>query len=264
VKALIAYGTGRGTTGQVAEAIAQGMSEKGVDAVAMSLEYLALAPGRVASSDIIGIGSPVHFYREARYVSDFLATLPRLDGRSAFVFCTFGMNRIGETLHRLHRTLLERGLSVCGAESFRSGMSYFPLLKRGMGNSDDLPDSEVLEGARQFGMRMARLPELEPIQLDGVSTLTRVKASLLADLRVRKRVFPGIRINTSTCTGYGSCLSRCLVKGLDRQQGESIPYVTDSCVHCLECIAWCPQGAIETDSGLKEWMATLSYRLGIH
>jgi flavodoxin len=139
MKALITYGTGRGTTAQIAEAITAGMKEAGVDATAVSIEYAAMAPARVAATDILGIGSPVHFYREARYMTNFLSTLPRLEGKKAFIFCTCGMDRSGETLNRLHAGLVEHGASVVGAESFRSAMSYYPLRKRGLGNGDDLP-----------------------------------------------------------------------------------------------------------------------------
>ena len=264
MNALIAYGTGRGTTAQIAEAIAEGMKEAGANVLAISIEYLALAPARIADAEIFGIGSPVHFYREARYFTNFLSTLPSLDGKKAFVFCTCGMDRVGETLNRLHGALVERGAAVIGTESFRSAMSYLPLRKRGLGNSESLPDSSVLTAARRFGARMTRPGEHNPVEAPAVSTLTALKGRLLANMKFRRLLFPGIRINHSLCTGYGSCLSRCLVSGLDRRDGESIPYVADSCVHCLECIDWCPRAAIEPDSKIKEELAILNYRLGIH
>jgi len=267
MNALIAYGTGRGTTAQIAEAIAEGMKEAGVNTVAISVEYLALVLARATAADIFGIGSPVHFYREARYVTNFISTLPRLDGKKAFVFCTCGMDRVGETLNRLHGALVERGASVMGTESFRAAMSYLPLRKRELGNNDNLPDSSVLTAARQFGEKMARPGELSPMEVPAVSTLTTLtalKGRLLANMKFRRLLIPGIRINHSLCTGYGSCLSRCLGGGLDRKDGESVPYITDNCVYCLECIDWCPRAAIEPDSRIKENLAILNYRLGIH
>ena len=262
MKALIAYGTGRGTTTQVAEAIADGLKGVGVDVAVVRIQYVA--PARLAAADTVGIGCPVHFYREARYMTDFLVTLPRLDGKRAFVFCTCGMDRVGETLRRLHGALAERGAVVIGAESFRSAMSYFPLRRRGLGNGDFLPDDSVLAAARRFGELMGRPQSPGPITAPAVSQLTNLKARLLANRRFRKLYFPGIQLNLEKCTGYGSCLSRCLVNGLDRREGDTVPYVADSCMQCLECIAWCPRGAIEADSRFKEWRATLSYRLGLH
>lgn len=262
MNAVIAYGTGRGTTALVAERIAEGMKTAGANAVAVSIEYLT--PARIAAADVFGVGSPVHFYREARYVTNFISTLPRLDGKKAFVFCTCGMDRVGEALSRLHGALVERGAVVVGAERFRSAMSYFPLRKRGLGNGENFPDTSGLEAARQFGERMAQPGELAPIEPPAVSYVTALKARLLGDMKLRRLFFPGVRLNLSACTGYGQCMSRCLVNGLGRKDGETVPYVTDLCVQCLECTAWCPRGAIETNSRVKEWMATLSYRLGIH
>lgn len=262
--AIIAYGTGRGTTAQFAEAIAEGMNAAGASATAISIEYLALVPSRIAAADIFGIGSPVHFYREARYTTNFLSVLPRLDGKRAFAFCTSGMNRVGETLNRLHAALLDHGASVVGTAIFQSAMSYYPLRKRGLGNGDNLPDASALEAARQFGERMARAGELEPIKAAHVSTSTTLKARLLGNLRLRRLFFPGVRLDITKCTGYGQCMSRCLMSGLARNDGATVPYVTEACVRCLECIAWCPRGAIEPDSRIKEWLSTLSTRLGIH
>lgn len=262
MKAVIAYGTGRGTTAKIAAEIAESMKAAGVNTFAVSIEYLTAA--RVAGADIVGVGAPVHFYREARYLTNFLSTLPRLDGKRTFAFCTCGMDRPGETLTRLHRALAERGAVVVGAESFRSAMSYFLLRARRLGNPDTLPGDEELAAAREFGTRMARAPELGAIAPPPVSTLAALKARLLANMSFRRLIFPRPRLNTTLCTGYGSCLSRCLLNGLERKDGETVPYVTAACVHCLECVAWCPRGAIEPESRVKAWTATLSYRLGIH
>ncbi|WP_447980610.1 flavodoxin domain-containing protein [Candidatus Nitrospira bockiana] len=262
MKAVIAYGTGRGTTGKLAEAIAAGLASSGVSAVAISIEYLTAI--RLQQADLIGIGSPVHFYREARYVTNFLATLPRLDGKRAFAFCTSGMDRPGETLSRLYATLVERGAVVVGLERFRSAMSYAPLRRRGLGNSESLPDAAVYRQATEFGERMAQADRLPPVDVPKVSWLLATKARLLAHRRVRGLFFPGIRLNASLCTGYGQCMSRCLVNGLERRDGRTIPDVTEGCVRCLECVAWCPRAAIEPDSRVKDWLTTVSYRLGIH
>lgn len=262
MKALVAYGSGRGTTAKIAAAVVEGLTEAGADAAAVSVEYLTAA--RIASADVLGVGTPVHFYRETRYIRSFLEALPPLDGKRAFVFCTCGMDRPGETLPRVGKALSERGAAVVGARSFRSAMSYYPHRKRGLGNPDALPDAGVLDSARLYGAEMARCGGLPACVFPPVPWTTALKARLLASERFRRLVFPGVRLNRQACTGYGSCLSRCLVQGLDRLDDESIPYFTASCARCLECIAWCPRGAIEVDSGTKEWLSTLSYRLGIH
>lgn len=264
VKALIVYGSSRGTTAKIAEAIAEGMEAAGASASAISVELLRLVPDRVRTVDILGIGSPVYFLREPRYMTEFVSSLGMLESKKAFVFCTCGMDRVGETLRRLHTMLSEQGAAVIGAKHFRSAMSYFPHRKRGFGNPDHLPDDSELTAARNFGEQMTHAIDLDPVSLAPPSLATRLKAQLLGNKRFRSTLFPGVRLNAKECTGYGSCLTRCPFNGLARKDGEDIPFITDNCVQCLECIADCPRGAIVIDSRTKEWLSTLSYRWGIH
>lgn len=264
LNAVIAYGSTRGSTAKIGEAIAEGMTAAGASASAIRLDLLGMMPGRLQAAEVIGIGSPVYFLREATYVTDFISGLDALDGKKAFVYCCCGMDRVGETLQRLEAALSERGATVVGAERFRAAMSYLPYRKRGLGNPDHLPDDSVVQAARDFGERMAGARELGPVALPTVSRATRMKAQLLASRSLRRAVFPGIKLNRELCTGYGSCLSRCPFHGLEREDDEEIPDVTDSCVQCLLCIDSCPRAAIEVDSRVKEWISTLSYRLGLH
>jgi len=263
-EALIVYGTNRGTTGKIADTISEGLKEKGWAATSISLDLLSLMPQKVEKSDLIGIGSPVYFLREALYLTRFLDGLPSLEGKRGFVFCTTGMDRVGETLHRLRWNLHRKGVTVVGARSFRSAMSYMPYRKRGFGNGDEFPGEKEFTAARSFGERMADAPHLDPVRLEPVSYPTQLKARLLADERLRNALFPRVTIRTKDCTGYGSCLSRCPFQGLDRKDGEQIPFYTGACVQCLDCIPWCPRGAIVPDSRVKDWASTLSYRLHLH
>lgn len=264
LNAFIIYGSTRGTTATIGEAIAAGMKTAGVSATAMHLDLYKMMPNRLPSVDILGIGSPVYFLREARYITEFIAGLPSLEGKKAFLYCTTGMNRIGDTLQRLHRLLSERGAVVVGAEKFASAMSYLPYRKRKLGNLEHLPDETVLTAAHSFGARMAQAPELAPIALPPVALATRLKSKLLTSRTFRRALFPGIEIIREACTGYGSCISRCPFQGLDRLDGESIPFVTDACIQCLQCLDFCPRAAIKVDTPFKEWLSAFSYRLGIH
>ena len=261
--AVIVYGSSRGSTEKVGEAIAEGMEAAGASAAALGFDLLSMAPGRIDKADVIGIGSPTYFLREPEYITSYVSQLPSLAGKSVFVFSTCGMDRVGETLHRLQRLAEERGGTVVGAEWFRSAMSYYPHRKRGLGNPEHLPDEGVLDAARAFGKRMVD-PDLTPITLEPPSGSTRFKAGLLANRRFRRAVFPRVRLVRTACTGYGSCISRCPFQALEREDEEAIPDLTDRCIQCLECIDSCPRAAIVADSALREWISTLSYRLGLH
>ena len=130
------------------------------------------------------------------------------------------MDRIGETLARLRDLLVGRGAEVVGAAYFQSSMSYLPYRRRGFGNALELPDRAQFDIARAFGSAMARALELEGIAVKRASRATHWKARLLASHRFRSLVFPSVYLDTSKCTGYGSCITRCAFVGLDRGEDE--------------------------------------------
>ncbi len=264
LNALITYGGVQGTTAAIGEAIAEGMKASGAEVTDIGLDLLAMMPNRVESAEVLGIGSPVYFLREAAYVGDFISGLPALDGKKAFVFCSSGMNRVGETLSRMQALLTERGAVVVGAAHFATAMSYHPYRKRGFGNPEHMPDESVIAAARDFGTRMAQARDMPAMPPAEVPRAARLKARLLANRSLRKFLLPGVRLNRKTCTGYGSCISRCPFGGLEREDDEAIPELTECCIQCLQCLKFCPRAAIEVDSGFKEWCSALGYRLGIH
>jgi len=264
-RVLVVYGSSRGTTQQIAEAIVEGLVKQGAEASAIRFDRLALAPGRAARADVIGIGSPTYFLRPPGYMVDFLSELPALAGKPAFVFCTAGMDRPGETLERLHAGLEARGAKLVGSRWFRSSMSYWPHVKRRLGNPPGLPDEAELARARAWGEHLAQAPQLPEVRPLPASRLTRWKARLIGNAKVRRALFPGVELHVPPCTGYGQCLSRCPFEALVRIDDAEIPVFDPSrCVQCLECVSSCPRDAITTDSRVKEWISTLSYRLGLH
>ena len=264
-RALIVYGSSSGTTQKVAEAIVEGLANEGAEASAIRFDRLALAPNRVAKADLIGVGSPTYFLRPPDYMIDFLNKLPSLAGKRSFVFCTAGMDRPGETLERLHAGLTARGAKGIDARWFRASMSYWPHRKRGLGNPAGLPDEEQLDRARAWGQQLANAQQLPDRVPDPVSRATRWKARLIGNAKLRRTFFPGVELHVPPCTGYGQCLSRCPFEALVRVADAEIPIFDASrCAQCLECISSCPRGAITSDSRVKEWISTLSYRLGVH
>jgi len=264
-RALIVYGSSSGTTQKIAEAIVEGLAQQGAEASAIRFDRLALAPDRVGKADLIGVGSPTYFLRPPGYMIDFLNELPSLAGKRAFVFCTAGMDRPGETLERLHAGLAARGAKGVGARWFRSSMSYWPHRKRGLGNPAGLPDEEQLARALAWGQELAHAQQLPDRVPAPVSRATRWKARLIGNAKLRRACFPSVEIHVPPCTGYGQCLSRCPFQALVRIDDAAIPVLDASrCAQCLECVSSCPRGAITINSRVREWISTVSYRLGVH
>jgi ferredoxin/flavodoxin len=262
---LVTYGSAQGTTARIAEVIIEGMNNAGASASAVRIDLLSMMPDRVLTADILGIGFPVYFLREPRYIDELISSFPSLDGKKAFIFCTCGLNNPGETFHRTAELLSQRGANVIGAEYFPSVMSYLPYRKRGYGNKENLPDDDVFVAAHRFGEQIVN--GSTSISLQPETLATQLQARLLANKTVRKLFLPGIRINDDLCTGYGQCMTRCPFLGLarhDEEDEEEIPFLTDNCIQCLQCIDWCPKSAIEIDSRSKDMLSMLLYHLKLH
>ena len=175
------------------------------------------------------------------------------------------MNSPGETFKRVIDLLSQQGANVIGAVYFPAAMSYLPYRRRGFGNNENLPDEEVLASARRFGASMTSWQTA--VSSQPVSLSDRMKTWVLANSTIRKLFLPGIYINPELCTGYGQCMTRCQFNGLARDDEENeveIPYITDNCIQCLQCIDWCPRSAIEISSRIKELLSSFLYHLKIH
>ena len=175
------------------------------------------------------------------------------------------MSSPGETFERVIDLLSQQGANVIGAVYFPSAMSSLPYRRRGFGNNENLPDEEVLASARRFGASMTSWQTA--VSSQPVSLSDRMKTWVLANSTIRKLFLPGIYINPELCTGYGQCMTRCQFNGLARDDEENeveIPYITDNCIQCLQCIDWCPRSAIEISSRIKELLSSFLYHLKIH
>jgi len=113
-RAIVIYFSQTGATRQVAEAIAWGL-EAGGAAVNLA-DLLKTDPASVASYDVVGLGTPVFYYKEPPVVREFIAALPRAKRRPAFTFITHGGNPVN-TLRRMQKQLAARGHVVVNSFS---------------------------------------------------------------------------------------------------------------------------------------------------
>jgi flavorubredoxin len=124
MRVLVLYETHHGYTLTVARAIRDDIRARGLDATTAAIR--TVDAGTVAAADalvvgswtagkiVIGVGPPA----EAR---DAIERLPRLDGRPAAVFCTYGVAPRG-TLTTLASRLIGRGATVEVGGAFRNGL----------------------------------------------------------------------------------------------------------------------------------------------
>jgi glutamate synthase (NADPH/NADH) small chain len=119
---LVCYESRGGKTARAAEEIAKVLVESGNIVRALPIERIGLA--ELATADALVIGSWVEGFvvakvGPAKVMSTWLASLPRLGGKKAAVFCTFSVAPKA-TLTKMRLALEEKGAVVLGQAAFRA------------------------------------------------------------------------------------------------------------------------------------------------
>ena len=91
-KGLIAYFSQGGTTARVAESIAAGLRAAQWQVDLCNIKDVQ--PPDARGYDLIGIGSPVYYYRLPFNVMDYVESLPDLQGLAYLVFVLHGTYRL--------------------------------------------------------------------------------------------------------------------------------------------------------------------------
>jgi flavodoxin len=104
--------------------------------------------------DLVGIGSGVYHGKFHENLYNWVYSLPKQDGKKAFIFSTTGSKASGERAHEHFAAVLkERGFKVIGSFSclgFDTALSPAGI-NRGRPNASDLKDAE--EFARHLKMQ---------------------------------------------------------------------------------------------------------------
>jgi hypothetical protein len=116
VRAIVIYESLTGNTRTAAEALARGLTAKGVGTVATRIDYQALS-----EADLVVVGSWVDGLfvvgqRPGRVGR--IAQLPALAGKRAIVYLTYALHP-GKALQKLSDTVAARGADVLGGVTIR-------------------------------------------------------------------------------------------------------------------------------------------------
>jgi flavodoxin/ferredoxin len=199
--------------------------------------------------DLIGIGSPVFFYKEPFNVRDFITFLPDLNGQNWFVFCTHG-NVIGNFFPSVASRLKNKNANVIGYFHSYAGITvpYYPEFSYTSGH----PDSHDLEQATIFGHTIA---DLSPKIKDGTSPLIPtpepvsseewIKESQILSEDYLKQVTPKFTYSPDTCIKCYKCRDNCPVDGIDIEKTPVL--LQDPCIFCYRCITICPTLSINAN-----------------
>jgi flavodoxin len=243
---LIVYFSQGGTTRQVAEAISRGWRAQGHVADLHDLKDGPPPPHD--RYDVLGIGSPAHYYRPAINVTDYVGGLPPLPGKPVFTFALHAAY-LGDAGNDLRRALERKGATELGYARFRGVGRFLGYLKHGYQFSHADPGSDALSAAERFGAELAgRLAHgsggvtAHDPPPPAVYRLERFLTGRFLIRHVYSRLF---RIDAAKCGGCALCVKSCPTRNI-RQDAEGGRAWGRDCILCFACEMNCPREAISS------------------
>jgi ferredoxin/flavodoxin len=249
-----------GNTRRVAETLATGFREAGPEASIFALDQAASVD--LAEFDLIGVGSPCFSSRAPQPMLDFIAGLPSLAGKDAFVFATSGGGP-GRVLYEMTSALRGKQAAVRGGILIRGECFHpFPALK---GRFPGRPDARDLAAATDFARalhqhlvagRPGPLPSSRPDALGPGHGFYDFVAVTVTDAQLR-RLVPAPVADHDLCTQCGLCESECPTGSISLDPYPAIG--GDRCLRCYRCCTGCPEQAFRADLWLGNFLAHLCY-----
>lgn len=259
MKTLIIYFSQTGNTRKIAECIHDGIMDvtRRCDIKPLRDVGVELLP----EYDLVGIGSPVFYYKEPFNIRDFVEAIPKLDGQHWFVFCTHG-NVIGNFFPSVTARLRRKDATVIGFHNSYANITvpFYPRPSYTSGH----PDSYDFEQAKAFGRKMANFsPELKNKESDFIAAPGPVSSEewLQDSSRLTRetlgQVLPNLTINKDTCVRCNECEKNCPVDGIDIKVDP--PRIQNPCIYCWRCVNVCPTLSIGADWEILVRMTPANY-----
>jgi ferredoxin/flavodoxin len=243
MKVGIFYQSVTGNTKHVAELIEQGLREAGHSCEILNIHGLDLPELR--GYDLLGFGAPVFAWREPKLMKKFVADLPDLEGKDAFLFCTCNGNA-GNFAPRVAKNLKKKGIQVFATATFYYPSSY-TVWRKPEGNKDIITQEQI-DKAIAYGTNLAA--ELEAIK-QGKKSLPKLKKSIKVAIVGNissdwaLRIYLGtINVNEEVCTKCGKCVKICPHDAISL---DPFPVINAKlCTGCCGCINVCPVRALDS------------------
>jgi flavodoxin/NAD-dependent dihydropyrimidine dehydrogenase PreA subunit len=243
-RARVVYFSQNGTTARVANAIAAGLRSAGW---VVDVSNLGDVPTPdIAGYDLLGIGSPVYYYRLPFNVADYLKALPRVEGMPAFCFLVHGSHAF-DAVNSLGHSLAGRGARNVGYFHCHGEAYFLGHLREGYLFSADHPSPDELARAAAFGVATAqRAAEGKRVRTKYepkpplVYRLERWATSRWLVEQVYSRLF---KVDPNRCNACGLCMDICPTKNIAADR-RGRPRWGRNCLYCLSCEMKCPEEAI--------------------
>ncbi len=256
---LIAYFSLGGTTSLIADRIAAGLRRADCH---VDLERIAKDrfPG-VDGYGMLGVGTPVYYYRAPFIVQDFLESLPDLNGLPVFIFLLHGTYP-WETGAAIGRVLQGKGGRPVGYYRSYGVEHWVGYLREGYIFSPGHPNVAELEGAEDFGHEMANAVNASR-RMDWMADrsaplLYRIER-LLTCRRLATSVYSRLfRVDRALCDSCGLCAELCPTGNVSLDS-EGLPTWGRYCLLCLSCELKCSRNAISSPAGWRILKPIISY-----
>ncbi len=260
MKSVIFYFSQTLNTHRYAEKIARGLRKNGNSCDLIRFRKVQedkelLKNFNFSKYDLIGFGIPVYYFHPPYHIVEIFESLPLLEGKIGFLFCTSGGNP-GSTLFQMKKLLDKKGLKIIDGNDGFVGLDRHPLY-RDFGHvyppSEGHPTEQELNEALEWGSQLIEkaLDSETPEKKD-----YRNKDSYYAQIQTFEainRTYPKFDLNEEKCIQCGQCADLCPV---DCIVLDPYPSWTKDCDRCYLCYMQCPEQAIECDWGWQSDVMT--------
>ena len=248
-RACILYFSQTGNTERVAYTIMGRLQAEGMESITLQLEDTADFPEAHEDADVLGIGFPTFFGYPPPNVIRFIGGLAG-NGRSAFVFTTYGGSTAGDSLYDAAAALEKRGFRILGGLKVEAADNYPQSirLKINEGRPNDA-DMALSEG---FATRIAKaykddrhvrpeaLASSNPFFIKHRDSPRKKTVDAM-----RKKIEGKIVFNEEKCLLCEACKRSCPTKSI--ASGEMYPEFSWKCIdgmRCYQCVRVCPGKAL--------------------
>jgi len=225
----IYYFTATGNSLRAALDIAEGLG--GAEVVSVTKAGM----NAVCDSEVIGFVFPVFAWGMPSMVNSFIESLNLNKDAYLFAVATCGMFA-GGTLKDLEDLLRAKGAKLSYGKKLRMVANYIPMYDA----KTETRMKILAKAERALASIISDIKERKSCQIKGGVPRfgEKTRRNTWAEYKVIDKDY---NVNES-CVGCGTCAAVCPARNIVIEEGN--PAFQHNCEHCLACIHWCPQEAI--------------------
>lgn len=191
--------------------------------------------GTSCSSDMIGFIIPTYFWGIPHIVQEFLSRI-NITAKKPYIFsvASCGGASCG-ALGMVNDTLKQSGFNLSYGKTIQSVSNYIVEYDIGLNNIEKkLAKAELKAKQIAYDILIRKVNKVRP---------TFLTDRLVYKLYVKRLGQDDKYVVDDTCNGCGTCQDTCPANNIVLKDGK--PEYLHHCEHCLACVHWCPQQAIQ-------------------